>query len=52
MGPYTFAVKENYEVERLTATDFFIADLDLRSGSTDLYKDFAQNVQWKLVKNE
>ena len=52
MGPYSFSVKENYQVERLIATDFFIADLDLRSGSTDLYKDFAQNIEWKLVKNE
>ena len=52
MGPYSFSVKENYQVEPLIATDFFIADLDLRSGSTDLYKDFVQNIEWKLDKNE
>ena len=51
MGPYSFSVKEDYQVERLIATDFFIADLDLRSGSTDLYKDFVQNIEWKLDKD-
>ena len=38
MEPYSFSVEENYQVEPLIATDFFIADLDLRSGSTDLIK--------------
>ena len=52
MGPYSLSVKENYQVERLIATDFFIADLDLRSGSTDLYKDFVQSIEWKFDKNE
>ena len=52
MGPYSFSVKENYQVEPLIATDFFIADLDLRSGSTDLYKDFVQNIEWKLDQND
>ena len=50
-GPYSFSIKEDYQVERLIATDFCIAVLDLRSGSTDLYKDCLQNIEWKLVKN-
>ena len=45
MEPYSFSVEENYQVEPLIATDFFIADLDLRSGSTDLYKDFVQSIE-------
>ena len=52
MGPYSFSVKENYQVERLIATDFCTADLDLRSGSTDVYQDFVQNIERKLIKNE
>ena len=48
MGP----VKENYQLERVIATDFCVADLDLRSGATDLYKEFVQNIEWKLVENE
>ena len=39
MGPYSFSVKENYQLERVIATDFCVADLDLRSGATDLYKE-------------
>ena len=45
MGPYSFSGKENYQVERLIATDFSRADLDLRSGFTDLYKDFVEKVE-------
>ena len=45
MGPYSFSVKENYQVEPLIATDFFIAYLDLRWGSTHLYKDFVQSIE-------
>ena len=52
MGPYSFSVKENYQAERLIATDFFIADLDLRSGSTDVYNDFVESIEWKLDQNE
>ena len=51
MVPYSFSVKENYQVEPLIATDFFIADLDLRSGSTHLYKNFVQNIECKLDKD-
>ena len=52
MGPQSFSVEENYQIERLIATDFFIADWDLRSGCTDFYKDFVQSIEWKLDKNE
>jgi len=31
MGPYSFSVKENYQVERRIATGFYIADIDPRS---------------------
>ena len=50
MGPYSFSVKENHYVERLIATDICIADLDLKSGSTDRYKNFAQNIEGNLSK--
>ena len=50
MGPYSFSVKENHYVERLIATDICIADLDLKSGSTDHYKNFAQNIEENLSK--
>ena len=32
------------QVERLIATDFCGADLDMRSGFTDLYKDCVEEV--------